>query len=130
MAMHAWDIQSKLETSAGLSPETMPSFIDSISIFSGWLFWPCPGAPTPVRYRFQLTEPAFKSIDVLLEGDNTSIEEASTGSADVYLRCDAETYVFLMYGRLGVDTAIDQGRLSVEGDHNLASQLGQRLGGM
>ena len=130
MAMHSWDIQSKLEPSARLSPETLPSFIDAVSIFAGWLFWPGTGAPTPARYRFQFTEPAFDSVDILLEGDNTSIEEASTGPADIYLRSDAETYVFLMYGRLRVDSAIEQGRLSVEGDRSLASQLGRRLGGM
>jgi predicted lipid carrier protein YhbT len=48
----------------------------------------------------------------------------------VTFRCDTETYVLLVYGRLPLDDAMRSGRLVVEGDRELALAFGQWFRGI
>jgi uncharacterized protein (TIGR03083 family) len=61
LAMHEWDIRSRLEPNAPLSPASLPAIMTTIadSIASGsipWAFWPGPRLSAPVRYRFVVTD--------------------------------------------------------------------------
>jgi hypothetical protein len=44
--------------------------------------------------------------------------------------CDAETYVLLVYGRLDLHAALASGRLTMEGDRDLAIAFGQWFRGI
>ena len=55
----------------------------------------------PVRYRFDLRADELTDIDIVLEGDTARIEPATEFGTNVTLSCDTESFVFLMYGRLG-----------------------------
>ena len=62
LAVHEWDIRSRLEPNAPLSPASLPAIMTTItdSIASGsipWAFWPGPRLAAPVRYRFVVTGP-------------------------------------------------------------------------
>ena len=130
LAMHGWDIRSILESEAQLPAESIPAFVDVIRRLFEWLFWPGSEPSTPVRYRFNLTADEPTDIDITLEGDTARIGTSTESDANVTLRCNTETFVFMMYGRLGFDSAIASGRLLVEGDKSLASQLGQCFRGI
>ena len=130
LAMHGWDMRSRLEPEAHLPTESLPAFVDVIRRLFDWLFWPPSASPPVARYRFNLTAVGPADIDIFIQGDTARIGTATESVANVTLRCDAETFVFLMYGCLGFDTAITSGRLLVEGDKSLASRLGQCFKGI
>ena len=135
LALHQWDIRSALEPSAGLAPGSMSSMVVLLteSFASGsirWAFWPGPALDQPVRYRFDVAEPAPFKADIVVEGDKFRFEQSSAGPADIIFRCDTGTLTLMMYGRLDASAAISQGRLEVEGDAGLASHFGQGFKGI
>ena len=127
LSMHGWDIRSSLEPSAHLSAESIPAIMDLIPGLFGWLFRPGSRLPAPVRYRFQLTGVASSDgvSDIVVEGDRARLEPAGESTANVAFRCDTETFVLLMLGRLTVDRAVATGRLAPEGDSGLVTEFGQ-----
>ena len=95
-----------------------------------WAFWSGPALDQPVRYRFDVEDPAPFKADILVEGDKFRFEESSGGTADVTFRCDTGTLALMMYGRLDASAAISQGSLNVEGDAKLAARFGQWFKGI
>ena len=135
LALHQWDIRSALEPGAGLAPDSLPSMVVLMteSFASGsirWAFWPGPALDQPVRYRFDVSEPAVFKADILVEGDKFRFEEMSASAADISFRCDTGTLALMMYGRMDASAAIAQGKLEVDGDGELAAQFGRWFKGI
>ena len=135
LALHQWDIRSALESGVDLVPVSLALMVVLLteSFASGsirWAFWSGPALDQPVRYRFDVREPAPFKADIVVEGDKFRFEEPSAGSADVTFRCDTGTLALMMYGRLDASAAISQGSLEVEGDSALASRFGQWFKGI
>jgi uncharacterized protein (TIGR03083 family) len=135
LGVHEWDIRAALEPEAHLSPASVAPILATISesIASGslrWAFWSGPTPATPVRYRFIITGPGPSKPDLLIDGSTIRMEDAGAASPNVTFRCDTETYILLVYGRLNVDAAIASGRLRVEGDRQLATTFGQWFRGI
>src|SRR5262249_23378566 len=125
LAVHEWDIRSCLEPNAHLSPASLPAIMTTIagSMASGsipWAFWPGSRLPTPIRYRFVVTGPIPYRTTLVVAGDRVDLEEARDAAVDVTFHCETETFVLLLYGRLTLEAALDQGRVVVEGDRSLA----------
>ena len=95
-----------------------------------WAFWPGPALDQPVRYRFDVPEPAAFKADIVVEGDRFRFEESSADPADINFRCDTGTLALMMYGRLDAWAAISKGTLEVEGNGGLAAQFGQWFKGI
>jgi uncharacterized protein (TIGR03083 family) len=135
LALHEWDIRAALAPDAHLSPTSLPAILTTISesIASGslrWAFWSGPQLPTPVRYRFAVTGPGPSKSDIVVEGNTLRMEDAGGTTAHVTVRCDTETYVLLVYGRLNLEAAVASGRLTLEGDRHLAMAFGQWFRGI
>ena len=135
LALHEWDIRSALEPDAGLSQECLPSIMILLanSIASGslpWAFWPGPSLTAPVRYRFDVSKPVPISVEIAMSGDKVRLEDAGKGDPDVTFRCDTETFLLLINGRLAPSPAIADGRLAVEGDSGMAADFGQWFKGI
>jgi len=130
LAIHGWDIRSKLEPEAHLPPESLSVCMGGVRELSTWGFWPGPTLPTPVRYRFDVTGPVPLKLGIVIDGNSASLVPANEASPDVTLCCDSETFVLLMHGRLRFDSAIEGGRVAVQGDRGLAGQLGQWFRGL
>jgi len=131
LVIHGWDIRSRFEPKAPLSPETLPVLLDVLTAMtSGWAFWPGAKLATPVRYRFAVTGAVSATIDIVVAGDKARIDEASDVPPDVTLRCEAETYVLVRYGRLSLVDALATGRVVAEGDQALAAAFGQWFRGI
>lgn len=135
LAVHEWDIRAGLEPEAHLSPTSLPAIMTTISesIASGslrWAFWTGPHLATPVRYRFAVSGGGPSKSDIIVEGDQLRMADADNRPANVTMRCDAETYVLLVYGRLDLEAAVASGRLVVEGDRALATAFAQWFRGI
>jgi len=135
LAVHEWDIRAGLDPEAHVSPACIPAIMTTISesIASGslrWAFWSGPHLTTPVRYRFAVTGPGPSKSDIVVEGNTLRMEDAGGTTAVVTIRCDTETYVLLVYGRLNLEAAIAAGRLTIEGDRHQTMAFGQWFRGI
>ena len=57
------------------------------------------------------------------------MEAVGKAPADVTVRCDGETFILLMYGRIRAHEAVSQGRMTFEGDAALVAAFNQRFQG-
>jgi uncharacterized protein (TIGR03083 family) len=135
LAVHEWDIRSALEPEAHVSPASIPAIMTTISesIASGslrWAFWAGPYLTTPVRYHFVVTDLAPSKPDIIVEGNTLRMDDAGETAARIIMRCDTETYVLLVYGRLDLEAALASGRLMLEGDRELALAFGRWFRGI
>ena len=135
LALHEWDIRASLESDPHLSPASLPAILEVISesIASGslrWAFWSGPTRSSPVRYRFVIAGDGPGKSDLVIDGNTVRMDDAGDTQADVTFRCDTETYVLLVYGRLNLDEAFASGRLIAEGDDELARLFGQWFRGI
>jgi ubiquinone biosynthesis protein UbiJ len=95
-----------------------------------WAFWPGPRLSTPVRYRFVVTGPVPYRTTLVVAGDHVDLEEAGDAAVDVTFHCDTETFVLLISARLTLESALDNGRVIVEGDRSLAMAFSQWFKGV
>ena len=130
LAMHGWDIRSRIQPPARLSEESLPEFMKLVPALVTWSFVPGPMLQAPVRYRFEITGPVHYMSDVVVTRDNASLEPAEESQADVTFHCDTETFVLLMYGRLTPHSAIAADRLTLEGDSRQADKFGSWFKGI
>ena len=120
LAIHDWDIRSGLDAGARLDPESVPALLE---IAPSWLrasFRPGPPLAPPAVFRFEVAAPAAFSHDVVVKGDGFQLGPAGESKAGVVVRCDADSYLLYLYGRLTAAAGVAAGRLDVDGD---ASQL-------
>ena len=126
LAMHGWDIRSKLEPEAHLSDESLPALMDVVpGQLIRFIFNPRTGLPAPIRYRCQLTGAGARNSDIVVEGNRAGMRSSGAGEADVTFRCDTETFNLIALGRLTIDTAVADERLTIEGDIGLAHEFQQ-----
>ena len=135
LVLHEWDIRSILDSDFHLFPEGLPSImrLASDSLASGSVrfgFWPDSHNTNSVRYRFQVDPPAPDKSEIVIEGNEARLETAGNSNPDVTFRCDSETYVLVLSGRDRPESAIESGRLSVEGDQELVSAFGKWFRGI
>ena len=58
-----------------------------------------------------------------------SLGPAASSGADLTLRCDAETFVLAVSGRLKIAEAVSEGWMSVNGDEGLVAELARGFAG-
>ena len=135
LTMHGWDIRSRLEDDYHLSDGSVIALLDTVDRAARRAFRPDSLlAGRPLRYRFQITHPERRTLDLVLSDDVAQITDdrcdGPSESADVMFECDGETCVLVMYGRLAPSAAVGAGRLSVvAGETHLAATFGDRFVG-
>ncbi len=65
----------------------------------------------PIRHRFELTGPSPSTIDYLVEEGKARVEPAGENQPTETYRCSTDTFVLMMYGRVGTDEAMGEGKL-------------------
>jgi hypothetical protein len=100
LSMHAWDIQSVLEPSASLLPESLPILMERIPAMLSGTFQPDTRLRSPIRYRFLVTGAVSGELDLVIDGDRLREEPVGTSEAQVTCRSDTETFALLMFHRL------------------------------
>lgn len=129
LTMHIWDIRTVLDTEYHLSNDSVIVLIDTVDRAARRAFRPDPSLENPVRYRFAVSGPISTARDIVVAAEGARVGPASSDVPDVTFRCDGETYVLVMYGRLKLESALEEGRLTFEGNAELASGFGQRFVG-
>ncbi|MXZ90238.1 MAG: maleylpyruvate isomerase family protein [Chloroflexi bacterium] len=135
LTMHAWDIRSRLESDYHLSDGSVAALLDTVGRAARRAFRPDPSLRDhPFRYRFQITGPEARVIDLVLSDAMAEIAEQSPSvlsePAHVTFECGGETCVLVVYGRLTPNDALTDGRLRVvDGEVVLAAAFGDRFVG-
>ena len=122
--VHEWDIRSRLEDRARVSPESVPAILDLLPVFVvGRLFQPGANLSGENRFRWDLSGAASGSYHIVVEDGRARMEPASDEAAGVTFSCDAGDFVLLAYGRIGFAEAVSDGRISIRGDRGLADSF-------
>jgi uncharacterized protein (TIGR03083 family) len=122
MAVHEWDIRSRIEPVAHLPAQVLPPVFDLLPAFVvGRFYRPGSGIASPTTFRFNLTGPFNRSYDMTVGGGEVQMAPAASDTAAVTLGCDAETFALVAYGRLGLAEMITAGRVSAAGDPALVA---------
>ncbi|PKB71323.1 MAG: hypothetical protein BZY87_05570 [SAR202 cluster bacterium Io17-Chloro-G6] len=129
LTMHIWDIRAVLDAEYNLSDDSVIVLIDTVDRAVRRAFRPDPSLAATVRHRFVVAGPISTARDIVVSAEGARVEAASSDKPDVTFRCDGETYVLVMYGRLKSESALEDGRLTFEGNAELAAGFGQRFVG-
>jgi uncharacterized protein (TIGR03083 family) len=124
LAMHAWDSWSRLDPARPLFTESLPIFMERIPGVVTRSFEPRARLRVPIRYCFAVTGVVSIQHTIVIEGDTVRLEPNGDPEVNVLCRCDTETFVLLMYGRLPLSTAVASGRVAVEGQQDLMTTFG------
>jgi uncharacterized protein (TIGR03083 family) len=130
LALHGWDIRSRLEPEAHLSDESLPVLMGLIPKLIGWSFWSGSRLPSLIRYRFHLTGPGASNSDIVVKGDTVRMGPAGADTANVTFRCNTETFVLIMLGRLTLPDALAQNRLVAAGEAERVDAFAQWFRGV
>ena len=133
LAIHGWDIRSRLEPVFHLSPESVAVLVQHTPRRLGRphraVFPLPPEFPGPVRFRWELRGAVVDTHDVIVEHGRCRLEPADASAAQVTFRAEAETFVLLLYQRLLLTVATATGSLVVEGDRELTAAFDRWLQG-
>ena len=120
LVLHGWDIRWGLDDATELSDQCLPAMVDLVPRWLRNAFAPGLDLPTPVRYRFDVSSPVAVHEDLLVNGDSYQAGPSGPEPADAVFRCNTGNYILLMFGRLQVERAVADGRLSIEGSQDQA----------
>jgi uncharacterized protein (TIGR03083 family) len=133
LAIHGWDIRSRLEPAFHLSPESVAVLVQHTPRRLGRphraVFPLPPEFPSPVRFRWELRGAVVDTHDIVVEHERCRMEPAIASAAQVTFRAAAETFVLLFYQRLPLTAATATGSLVVEGDGKLINAFDRWLQG-
>jgi uncharacterized protein (TIGR03083 family) len=133
LAIHGWDIRSRLEPAFHLSPESVAVLGQHTPRRLGRphraVFPLPPEFPGPVRFRWELRGAVVDTHDIVVEHGRCRMDPATASAAQVTFRAAAETFVLLLYQRLPLTAATATGSLGVEGDGKLITAFDRWLQG-
>ncbi len=120
LVMHGWDIRSRLESVAPLSPEGISVLMERLrkrlDTFSFGAFHLPAGQSAPVCYRFELRGTLPSSHDLIIANGRARLEPAGATRPQVTFQCETESFVLLLYRRVTLEAALAAGSVAVEGD--------------
>jgi uncharacterized protein (TIGR03083 family) len=133
LAIHGWDIRSRLEPAFHLSPESVTALVQHTPRRLGRprrAVFPLPSElPDPVRFRWELRGAVLDIYDIVVEHGYCRMEPAVDSTAQVAFRAEAEIFVLMLYQRLPLTVAMATGSLVVEGDGELTTAFDRWLRG-
>ena len=123
LVLHGWDIRWGLDSAAELWPGSLAALVDLVPRWIGIAFAPALDLPTPVRYRLDVSSPVAVHEDLVVYGDGYKTETSDIEDADATFHGNTGNYILLMFGRLQVERAVADGRLSVDGSMERAKDF-------
>jgi uncharacterized protein (TIGR03083 family) len=133
LAIHGWDIRSRLEPVFHLSPESLTVLVQHtprrLERPHRAVFPLPPEFPDPVRFRWELRGAVGDSYDIVVEHRRCRMEPATDSTAQIIFRAEAETFALMLYQRLPLTVATATGSLMLEGDEELTTAFDRWLQG-
>ena len=124
LAMHEWDIHWAFDPRSELADDSLPGLVSASGRAVRRAFRPDPSRRRAVRYRFSLSGPGATSLNVVLASDGATFEIGANAPApDLVFRCSTATYSMLIFGRLKLGPAMEQGLVEPEGNEQLTSEF-------
>ena len=123
LALHGWDIRWGLDNKAELLSGSLAVLVELVPRWIGIAFAPGLNLPAPVRYRFDFSNPVTIYEDLLITGDAYRSETPTAENPNATFHGNTSNYILLMFGRLQVDRAVADRRLSVEGSMKRAKEF-------
>lgn len=130
LAIHSWDIRSGLDGTATIFQEPLATLVGRVQRWLTNSFVRDLSPESPIRFRFDVTQPVAVQQDVVVTPDGFSIEGSGNGPADVTFQCDTGNYILLIYGRVDLGHASGQTRVEIEGDPGMAARFGALFPGV
>jgi hypothetical protein len=133
LAIHGWDIRSRLEPAFHLSSESVTVLVQHTPRRLGRphrsVFPLPPQLPGPVRFRWELRGAVLDIYDIVVAHGHCRMEPAADSTVQVTFRAEAETFVLMLYQRLPLTVATATARLVMEGDEELTTAFNRWLQG-
>jgi uncharacterized protein (TIGR03083 family) len=133
LAIHGWDIRSRLEPAFHLAPESVMVLVQHTPRRLGRprraVFPLPPEFPGPVRFRWELRGAVVDTHDIVVEHGRCRMQPADASAAQVTFRAAAVTFILMLYQRLPLTVATATGALVVEGDGELVAAFDRWLQG-
>lgn len=133
LAIHGWDIRSRLDPAFHLSPESITVLVQHtprrLDRPRRAVFSLPPEFPGPVHFRWELRDAVVDTYDIVVEHGRCRMEPAAASAAQITFRGEAETFILVLYQRLPLMMAITTGGLVVEGDGELTAAFDRWLQG-
>lgn len=114
LALHGWDMLSRLEPEATLSAECRLMLLNLVASSDLNVVQFDVGKASPSRYRFRLSGKASGDYDIAVADGAALLEAAGAEPPDGVLRCDTADFLLLVTGRLNLGSAISAERLVIE----------------
>jgi uncharacterized protein (TIGR03083 family) len=128
LAVHGWDIRSKLDPPGHLTDSSLPVLIDLISRWLELLFTPDPTQKHPWRLRFEYPTANIADRDLVIGPSQVSFAPASGDPADLIVRAHPEVTILLAIGRIDPASAIETYGGTASGRTELLGLLRSRFG--
>lgn len=123
LALHGWDVRWGFNRTAELSEPCLPVLVDLVPRWMDTAFMANNALPTPVTYRFDVTGPVIVRQDLVINSDSYNVLKSGLKVPDVIFRCETGNYILMIYGRLEIERAVKDERLTVEGSMELAKNF-------
>ena len=131
LSIHGWDIRRPFDPGVGLSEPAAAVLADvHLPLFITLAIRPREHELRNGCFRFDLSGPA-RTLALRLEAGAPTLASASpSADADAAFVMTVADFALLLYGRVGYDTLLAEGRLLVDGDSGLAAALGELCRGI
>ncbi len=131
LSIHGWDIRRSFDAYVRLSEPAATVLADvHLPLFVALAVRPAEHELRDGHFRFDLFGPA-RTLGLRLEAGAPTLAPVSpSADADAALGMAAADFALLLYGRVGYDALLEEGRLSVEGDFGLAAAFGRLCRGI
>ena len=131
LSIHGWDIRRPFDAGATISESAAAVLADvHLPLFVALALRPAEHELRDGHFRFDLSGPP-RTLALRLEDGVPSLIPASPAAhADAAFTMTASDFTLLLYGRVGYDALRAEGRLSVEGDMEVAAAFGRLCRGV
>lgn len=131
LAIHGWDMRRPFDSSATISGPAAGVLAEvHLPLFVTHAVRPTEHELRNGTFRFDLSGPLRSLMLRLEDGAPTLAPASSSGDADAAFAMTAADFALLLYGRVGYDTLLTEGRLSVDGDSGQAAAFGRLCRGI
>ena len=130
LMIHDWDIRAAIDPAASLDPEGAQALLPVAQTWLAMTFRPGVKLAEPATYRFDVTGHPSVSHDVTADGESFEIKTQGSGTADVTITCDRDSYLLFAYGRLDASGKGSSGKLEIRGNTRLLEPFEQWFKGL
>lgn len=127
--VHNWDGRARREPGATIPTAWARELAGVITDFVPLLARQDAGSETAGRYLLDVGDGVGPVTIVAAEG-KVDVERGAAGTPDTTIHLTADQYIRLLAGRLPLDSAIDRGEVTIEGDRARAGRLNMIFAGL